>query len=103
MVRDRVKARGWSMREFASKLDPKRTVDSVHGYVSKIVNGKVSPPLNDIERWADFLRIDGADRKRFILLAKLAHGHEEIEESFLDLERRYRTLAEAARLRGLLP
>lgn len=103
MVRARLKERGWSIRAFAGKLDPKRTGDSLNGYVNKIINGKVSPPLDDIERWADFLRLDGEDRRRFILLAKLAHGHEEIEETFLDLERRYRDLAAAARARGLLP
>ena len=91
------------MTEFAAKLDPKRSPNSLVGYVSKIVNGKVSPPLDQIERWADFLRYDGEQRKRFVLLAKLAHGHEEIEEEFLSLERKYRDLAEAARARGLLP
>lgn len=103
MIRARLEERGWSMRDFAARLDRKRSVDSLNGYVSKIVNGKVRPPLDQIEKWADHLRFDGAARERFLLYAKLACAPEDVEESFLQLLQRVERLEEAARAQGLLP
>lgn len=103
MLQARLDEKGWSLRDFAAKLDPRRSTDSLVGYVSKIVTGKVRPPLKQLDRWADHLRLDGAQRERFILLAKLARGDEDIEASFLNLERRLEEVERAARARGLLP
>lgn len=71
--------RGWSIREFAARLDPKRPPGSLAGYLSKVLNGKVAPPLERIDAWADTMRLDRAQRERLAELAHLVHAPERIQ------------------------
>lgn len=72
-IKARLAEQGWSLRDFAARLDPQRPVGSLVGYVSKVLNGKVAPPLARIDAWADALRLDRRQREHFIELAHLMH------------------------------
>jgi hypothetical protein len=85
LVKTRLAERGWSMREFAAKLDPGRPVGSLVGYVSKILSDKVGPPLERLDDWADHLQLSGAERQRFIEAAHLAHAPQRIQELVVEL------------------
>ncbi len=92
LVEELRKARGWSLRDLASRFDRDADIDTSVSHVSKIVNAKIAPSPKAIERLADALRLDGAERERFVFLGLLAKAPEPIEAKFLDLERRVRRL-----------
>lgn len=52
------------------------------GYLSKIVNGKVTPKMDRVVKWADALSLTGAERQRFIDLAAIAHLPTETQPRF---------------------
>jgi transcriptional regulator with XRE-family HTH domain len=52
---------------FASRV--KRT----HGFISRIESGARRPPLEDMDTWADALRLSNANRIAFRVEAALAH------------------------------
>jgi transcriptional regulator with XRE-family HTH domain len=78
-VKARLIERGWSLRDFAAQLDPQRPVGSLVGYVSKVLNGKVAPPLARLDTWADALHLNPAQRAHFFELAQLVHTPEQIQ------------------------
>ncbi len=88
MVEALCKARGWSLRDLASRYDRRANQDTAVSHLSKIVSAKIAPRPRVIEQLADALRLDGAERERFILMGMLAKAPEPIEIKYLDLERR---------------
>jgi hypothetical protein len=50
-----------------------RTVGITQGFASNLMAGRRTPPLKEMERWADSLRLAGEERQRFIDLAAIAH------------------------------
>jgi transcriptional regulator with XRE-family HTH domain len=87
LVRYAMKRAGLSQRSLAAALG--EPVPSVNAWVS----GKTRPPLEDLETWADALRLSGEERAQFRWQALEGYCHEEVWERCRDLERQ---LADAA-------
>ncbi len=50
-----------------------RAVGITQGFASNLTAGRRTPPLGELERWADSLTLVGDERQRFIDLAAIAH------------------------------
>jgi transcriptional regulator with XRE-family HTH domain len=69
-----------------SQSDLSRRVGDPQAWISQIIKGKRTPPLDRIESWADALHLTGPERERFILEAHLAHCTPVIAARFRQLE-----------------
>lgn len=49
-------------------------------FVNQVIRRKAKPPLDQIERWADALHLEGDARAEFIRLAYLAHAPEQVRQ-----------------------
>jgi transcriptional regulator with XRE-family HTH domain len=75
-LRQLIDRRKLKLREFAA------IVKCDHGSLSKIQNNKLQPPLKHVERWADVLGVEGAEREFFLDLAALANAPERVLRMF---------------------
>jgi hypothetical protein len=82
-----IAAKGISVKSWAEKM-----IGSTHGQVFNVIAGRRTPPLDEVERWATKLGLEGRERQRFLDLAALAHLPIEIEARML------RTFAEHAEM-----
>ncbi len=82
-----------------------RRMGIAQGFASNMLSGRRRPPLEVIEEWADFFRLHGHERVRFIDLAVIAHLPAPAQQRFLRIiEQQALLQAEIARLRvGGLP
>ncbi len=67
------------LREFA------RLVERDPGFISQIINGKRSPPLESITEWAKILEIPKAERQLFCDLAWVAHLPKQLQARFAEI------------------
>ncbi len=99
---EQMKAAGFANnREFGKRVLPEWGEDSANGYISRLVNGRIRPPRTGVDKWADALRLEGRERRRFMLLAQLARGPLEVESLVFHLEHEVADLRR--RLRGEAP
>ena len=90
--------RGLSQATFA------RLVGQAPGVIQFVRTGRRRPSLARIEVWADALALRGADRQRFLELARLEHSPPEIRRLVAGLRRRLADLeAPAAGARAAEP
>lgn len=73
---------GYKQLTFAAK------VGTSQSFLSQIIAGKRTPPLDQIEAWANVLELHGENRAEFIRLAYLAHCPGPIAEEHLRLRAR---------------
>ena len=59
---------GMTQLVFAAKINLNQ------GQLSRVLAGKRRPPLEDLARWFDLLRLEQSRRERLLLLAHLAHA-----------------------------
>jgi hypothetical protein len=50
-----------------------RMVGITQGFASNLMAGRRTPPLRELETWADSLALGGEERQRFLDLAAIAH------------------------------
>jgi hypothetical protein len=50
-----------------------RTVGITQGFASNLLAGRRTPPLKELETWADSLALAGEERQLFLDLAAIAH------------------------------
>jgi transcriptional regulator with XRE-family HTH domain len=94
LLKAHISASGRSISEWA------RTVGITQGFASNLLAGRRTPPLRELEAWADSFGIAGDERQRFIDLAAIAHLPDTAQERLVAL------LDDAAGLRAqarLLP
>jgi len=72
-----IKAAGLSMNGFA------KSVDAGSSSVSQIAGGIRTPPLDQIERWSDVLKLKGEKRAEFLEMACLEHCPDPIRSEYL--------------------
>lgn len=91
-----LQARGIAQAEFA------RRVGKAPGVISFIRSGRRTPPLDQMQRWADAMGLAGAERARFLELAALAHTPPEARQLIARLRQRCARLeGEIATLKGV--
>lgn len=57
-------------------------------FVNQVIHGKRTPPLKQLETWADTLDLSGEERATFLRLALLAHCPGPIQDDYLRLRAR---------------
>lgn len=62
-----------------------REVSTGNGVILNVCTGHNSPPMKDLEHWADALGLKGEEREEFRLSAALEHSPAEVREEFLRL------------------
>lgn len=50
-----------------------KAIGSSSGFMTDVIKGRRTPPLDRLDTWADVLGVTGAERQQFLLLAGLAH------------------------------
>jgi len=76
-----------------------RLMGIAQGFASNVLSGRRTPPLDELEKWAESFRLTGSERVRFIDLAVVAHLPEQSHPRFLAIiEEQSRLQAEIARL-----
>lgn len=65
-----------------------RKVGTSQGFVSEILRGNRTPPLDRIEKWAEALGLKSEERVEFIRHAHLAHCPDTIRDDYLRLRAR---------------
>lgn len=71
---------GISQREFAKRIGAKQPT------VNAIINGTRTPPLDEIDSWADQLGLKGVEREDFLETACLEHCPEPIRQAYAKLK-----------------
>ncbi len=69
-----------------------RKVGTSQGFLSSIIRGTRTPPLDRLDKWADALGLKGDERAEFVRLANLAHCPELIREDYLRMRTRLERL-----------
>jgi transcriptional regulator with XRE-family HTH domain len=69
-----------SQREFAKRAH------SSSASLSQIISGKRTPPLDQIDNWANILDLKGEDRVSFLELACLEHCPEPLRQEYLRMK-----------------
>jgi hypothetical protein len=64
-----------------------KAVGRTQSGVTQVVLGKVKPPLDDLDLWANALRLAGSEREKFIKLAHLSHVSDYTANMIHELER----------------
>jgi hypothetical protein len=67
LLKHHISASGRSLSAWA------RAVGITQGFASNLLAGRRTPPLGELETWADSLGLAGEERQRFIDLAAIAH------------------------------
>ncbi len=71
-----------SARAFVRAVGGFSSEDAGVARVSKVMAGKLPPPLDRLNAWADALKLEGADLEHFLDLACLAHLPEVVRPRF---------------------
>jgi len=79
LLKHHIAASGRSLSAWA------RTVGITQGFASNLLAGRRTPPLRELESWADSLGIAGEERQRFIDLAAIAHLPATAQARMVDL------------------
>jgi transcriptional regulator with XRE-family HTH domain len=87
-----IAAAGYNQLSFATALRIKQA------RVSELVNGKRTPALERMPKWADVLKLEGASRERFLRLAAIEHLPEAVRPEFVAMV--YRLEAIETRLKA---
>lgn len=77
-----LKRSGLTLREFGAR------VGLSHTSIRKFRNGKLRPPLDQVDRWADAFGLSGDERAQFLLSAQMAHCPAPLVDLVADLQRR---------------
>ena len=83
--------RGLNQTDFADKLEVPR--NSLHQWVT----GRSKPPVTDLERWVEVLRLNDTDADRFRWLAMESYTPAAVWSRLRDLERTVDDLADKLR------
>lgn len=76
-----------------------RTIGHPVAWINQIIHGHRTPPLDEVEGWADKLGLTGRDKVRFVNLAALAHLPDAVAQRFVKiLDEHERLLADYHRL-----
>ncbi len=93
-----IQAKGLSVNAWAEEV-----LGGTHGQVFNVIAGRRTPPLDEVERWATKLGLEGKDRQTFLDLAALTHLPVDVEARFLRILKEhdkllldYQTLAKRA-------
>lgn len=54
-------------------------------FVSQVAKGLRKPSLDNVERWAELLGLQGEERARFLRVGRLLHTPPEIRDEYLKL------------------
>jgi transcriptional regulator with XRE-family HTH domain len=78
LLSELIRVRGISLRSFSAALGKSQ------GNISNIIKGaEYTPPLDELDQWADFLELKGDKRAEFLELAYLEHCPEPIRKEYL--------------------
>ena len=70
VLRSHMKKHGLTKRTYAQSLG----YPNGHSYVMRVVNGKLAPPLKQLDRWSAPLQLTEDERRVFDFLAAVAHA-----------------------------
>lgn len=77
---DGLRRQGLTVRAYASLAG----YPTGHSFVSRVLHGKLAPPLKKLDLWAAPLRLTTEERRRFDLLAAVAHAPPVLKAWFAD-------------------
>lgn len=89
-----------SRRGFIRAAEPTVSEDGAVGNLSRVIAGKLPPPLARIESWADALHLIDEGRDDFINLAVLEHIDVAIRPKYQQIFKEHRELKTAAEKRS---
>lgn len=69
-----------------------KAIGSSSGFMTDVIKGRRTPPLDRLDAWADVLGLDGQERTLFLDLAALAHLPDEVRPRFLTIYQEHREL-----------
>lgn len=74
-----LETRGWSHRQFAAR------VESGQGFISQVIRGDRTPPLDRLPVWMEVLALSVEERSAFLEAALLAHAPQEVVDLVVEL------------------
>lgn len=87
LLKQELARKAMSALAYAQRLGYRR-----NGFVSNVISGKRTPPLDKLDTWMDALDLPAAERAEWWLQANLAHAPEAVREDHRRLLARIATL-----------
>lgn len=79
LVRERLKALDMTQQQLAERLEMDATV------LSRILNERLGPPLDDAQKWADALGLSGDERRTLVVSMGLVTTPDVVKEYLLEM------------------
>lgn len=81
-LREAIRRQGMTLRAYALSIG----LGKSHSFAYRVAQDKVGPPLKDLKRWAEPLKLNASEYRRFELLAGIAHASPAVKEWFEEVE-----------------